>query len=299
LDFKKALTIYDTLVVVGNLTMDKEPLVVQTGGLLIVFGNLTFGNKVDLANNSLIIVTGDVSFHASGHDDYTGSGQMFVDGSVSGNGDAESADESFSDLEEQYPIFYEFATGQSTTLPVEFVYVEAKQIGSSVTIAWATASELNNDYFTVEHSADGKQFTVIGTVKGAGDSQQTLTYSFTDPTPATGINFYRVKQTDFDGAFDFSEVVAARFSIQNGQPLTLSPNPATGVFKVDLTTYHEQQVFLEIVDFSGQTIATKKYDLSVNFNPWVEIDLSNQPKGMYYVMLKTATQVNKGKVIII
>jgi hypothetical protein len=224
---------------------------------------------------------------------------MFVDGEVSGNGDAEDDDESFSDLEEQYPFFYEFATGQSTTLPVEFLYVETKQMGNSVIITWATASELNNNYFTVERSVDGKHFTTLGTVKGAGDSQKTLTYSYSDPSPGVGINYYRVKQTDFDGAFDFSEVAAANFSNQNGQALTISPNPATGIFKVEVTAFQKEQIFLEIIDFSGHIIETKKYDLSVNFDPWIEIDLSNCPKGLYFIILKTTMKVYKEKVVII
>src|SRR5690606_40482994 len=79
--------------------------------------------------------------------------------------------------------------------------------GKSILITWGTISEKENDFFTLERSTDGKTFDIITTVDGAGDSNKKLSYSFEDKLASAGMNYYRLKQTDFNGDFEYFKIV--------------------------------------------------------------------------------------------
>lgn len=94
----------------------------------------------------------------------------------------------------------------SAPLPIELINFTANCNGNQV-LTWSTASELNNDYFTVERSDDGISFREIGQVDGAGTSSQQHNYSFIDPQPVSGVAYYRLKQTDFNGQTSTSKII--------------------------------------------------------------------------------------------
>jgi len=77
-----------------------------------------------------------------------------------------------------------------------------------VDLTWQTATETNNDYFTVLRSTDGLSFSSLTYMEGAGNSNSPLSYSYTDANPLPGINYYKIRQTDFDGTTDYSHIVA-------------------------------------------------------------------------------------------
>jgi hypothetical protein len=89
-------------------------------------------------------------------------------------------------------------------LPIELIAFSAHRIEGQVLLSWSTASETNNDFFTLERSHDTRHAEVIATLPGAGNSNQTLHYHFTDIFPLEGISYYRLKQTDFDGSYEYS-----------------------------------------------------------------------------------------------
>jgi hypothetical protein len=94
-------------------------------------------------------------------------------------------------------------------LPIELISFEAKMnTNKQVDIFWATASELNNDFFTIERSADGVNWEIVTTATGAGNSIYRIDYAAYDSRPLSGISYYRLKQTDFDGAFEYSNIVS-------------------------------------------------------------------------------------------
>jgi hypothetical protein len=96
------------------------------------------------------------------------------------------------------------------TLPVDLISFEAEREGDNIKLNWATASEENNNYFEIQKSYDGIVFTPIGYAEGAGNSNTILDYSYTD-TDISKV-FYRLKQIDFNGEFEYSDVVAVRGS---------------------------------------------------------------------------------------
>lgn len=120
-------------------------------------------------------------------------------------------------------------TGNNSALPVELLYFEADAVEENVQTTWATALEINNHYFTVERSSNGIDFAEISRVEGAGNSTVTSSYSYLDKQPLQGISYYRLKQTDYDGAFTYSNVQAVNFSGTDVvSTLNVYPNPVTG-----------------------------------------------------------------------
>jgi len=104
-------------------------------------------------------------------------------------------------------------------LPIELMYFLARPDGSLVKLDWATASELNNDRFTVERSADGITFQPVLARPGAGNSSSVIEYTDHDRAPLPGVSYYRLRQTDIDGVSTVSPIVAVRFDASSSTPL--------------------------------------------------------------------------------
>lgn len=94
----------------------------------------------------------------------------------------------------------------NSTLPINLIHFTADRVGSDVQIKWVTAQEIKNDFFTIERSIDGMLFYSIADVPGAGNSTSISEYTFLDEN-STKASFYRLKQTDYDGSFSYSDVV--------------------------------------------------------------------------------------------
>lgn len=121
---------------------------------------------------------------------------------------------------------YYFASKGGGVLPVEFIYFRSNLDGKSVKVEWQTASERNSSHFLVERSVDGENFEIIGDVKAAGESSETISYEFFDHAPYDGNNYYRLKQIDFDDAYEYYNTVVVNGT--TGTELTqvnLYPNP--------------------------------------------------------------------------
>jgi len=100
----------------------------------------------------------------------------------------------------------------NTPLPVTFSdFSLNKTRNNKVDVQWSTAAERNNHYFNIERSSNGSRFEVIGEMRGAGNSSRELKYSFIDENPLNGISYYRIKQTDFDGQYSYSDVRRIKF----------------------------------------------------------------------------------------
>ena len=167
----------------------------------------------------------------------------------------------------------------STPLPVELLYFDALPDGREVRCSWATATEQDNDFFTVERSADGTLFEDIGEVEGAGSSHATLHYAFMDPSPLPGLSYYRLQQTDFDGSAVLSNIVPVW--MQAGAvdvPLVLWPNPAHEVLNIVGTAAGER---LSVWDGSGRLtleVGAAQEGLTV-------VDVSHLPEGVYMLRI--------------
>lgn len=124
-----------------------------------------------------------------------------------------------------------------------------------VDLIWYTASETGNDFFTIERSSNGTDFSPIGYLHGSGYSNTVLRYDHQDEQPLPGISYYRLKQTDFDGAFDYSPVVAVRIDVFSPD-FMVYPNPASQYVKISMGYYTEILTSWELSDLTGKILRT-------------------------------------------
>ncbi|MBL4577518.1 MAG: hypothetical protein JKX74_03540, partial [Flavobacteriales bacterium] len=132
----------------------------------------------------------------------------------------------------EFSPFIVVRSGSPLVLPINLLYFDAEYNKDEkvVDLTWVTASETNNDFFTIERSANGIDFESIETVAGAGNSNSTLYYGTVDPDHGLGVIYYRLKQTDYDGQFAYSDVAV----VQILKPLqfAIRPNPARDYLEV-------------------------------------------------------------------
>jgi hypothetical protein len=153
-----------------------------------------------------------------------------------------------------------FTLGEQTigALPVEMIYFNGVAEEGSVQLTWATATEINNDYFPVQKSVDFVEFEVIGKVGGNGTTNERQEYSFEDRNPFAGINYYRLQQVDFDGAFEYSEIIVVQVEQLNDGPISVNlyPNPVINN-EVNLSVSGlsgEAVIHISIKDMAGKQL---------------------------------------------
>ncbi len=177
-------------------------------------------------------------------------------------------------------------------LPIELLSFEAEAKDNfTVDLTWITASEQNNDFFTVERSQFGKQWEEVGMVKGAGNSNQILRYALTDTKPYMGISYYRLKQTDFNGSFSFSEIKSVNFKSQTPE-ITIYPNPTNNFVYIKYIATEMQYTLTNMI---GETVAKGYFDSDA------KLHLEHFPSGVYNLQListkETETIIKSYKII--
>ena len=174
----------------------------------------------------------------------------------------------------------------NASVPVSFISLTAKTtVQGEVLIEWKTGSEINNQYFEIQKSADGRNFSGMDTVSGAGNSNTHKNYSFTDNNPEAGKTYYRLKQVDFDGSVNYSWIVSVQVNAINN--LMVFPNPVEDELKFSITALKQTTVYVIIKDELGRERMTREYHVSkedVRF----AIDVSELAEGMYLLQIFSA-----------
>lgn len=178
-------------------------------------------------------LTYDITLFANGFGNIVFPDLVSVIKRPTGEDEWEQAGESVSRTGEEFAYYFtarevstgfsEFALGstfQSNPLPVEWLSFKAVSSEHGVELHWQTATEINNDFFTVLRSGNGEDFTPLTQLPGAGNSNQMLSYSFTDYHPLPGISYYKIRQTDFDGTTDYSAIRAVEINTEKDVRIT-------------------------------------------------------------------------------
>ena len=175
-----------------------------------------------------------------------------------------------------------------SALPIELVNFTAVSVNNQTVLTeWKTASEVNSDYFTIERSKEGKDdgnWEYVGNVDGAGNSSTTLNYELEDKTPYKGTSYYRLKQTDFNGDFEYFGPVAVR--LEGVDIINLYPNPATDHIDYSVASSLESNITITLVDVLGRKVMSETSNLQIGKNK-LRLDISNYSQGMYMIQLKT------------
>ena len=186
----------------------------------------------------------------------------------------------------------------SVVLPIELTSFTATCDGRSTLIEWTTATERNNDYFSLERSDDAINFTEIARVAGAGNSIEPLDYAYTDYGIHGGDNYYRLVQVDYDGTRSVSEIVVATCDdAELGEPdVQAYPNPFNGELTVVLDNFDNRAATIEVYDMLGKLIYIQKADAPQNSYETI-LNLSNLPPAAYTVRVSTADFVINKQVV--
>jgi hypothetical protein len=179
--------------------------------------------------------------------------------------------------------------GSGGPLPVTMLFFKAKEENNTGVLNWATATEINNDYFSIEKSNDGINFISIGKINRAGNSHQIIKYSFTDLNLIQGYNYYRLKQVDYDGNFSYSRIEVLNNSAArvNFNTLNLYPVPANDILNVELENNLKGQSVIHIIDRSGVSLLELNLNTDVEHNR-VAINLSEFQSGVYFLKCENA-----------
>ena len=180
-----------------------------------------------------------------------------------------------------------------TVLPVELVDFEAKVVDEVIELSWITQTESNSSHFTLEHSVDATDFKPIGSLSAAGNSFGTIDYSFDDPDPNNGVNYYRLKQVDLDGTFTYTDIVPIEFK-KSLATLVPRPNPASSSIQIDLPESSAGSCMATIYDTGGRIVR------SVSIPAWigpsfVNIPLNDLEVGSYMIQLIGNDQMLAGR----
>ncbi|MGB0862506.1 MAG: T9SS type A sorting domain-containing protein [Saprospiraceae bacterium] len=174
-----------------------------------------------------------------------------------------------------------FQQYNAAALPVELLYFYAEKQNENVRLDWQTATEINNSHFDVEWSTDGISFEKIGQVQGAGSTNSIRFYDFLHTSPALGFNYYRLKQVDFDGKYEYSDILNIEFQTRNIE-YRIFPNPASSFITIENVEAGE---VIQIFSVNGQFVKTLHCNVSTAI-----IDISNLPKGTYFIKIGTTVK---------
>ena len=171
-----------------------------------------------------------------------------------------------------------------SSLPVELTSFEGENQGLKNYITWETEIELNNDYYALERSSNlAEGFETIATIKGAGTTNEIQNYSFIDESPTIGINYYRLKQVDFDGTSSLSKIIALEVKGKLSD-YAFFPNPTKGEVTYQFNSQVENNITIKVINALGQTIQSLYYDSKLGLNS-IKIDLSEYPAGNYLIQV--------------
>jgi hypothetical protein len=182
-------------------------------------------------------------------------------------------------------------------LPIELLYFRAGMAGKGVQLSWATAAEINNDYFTIEKSQDGVTFTDLLQVDGAGNSKELLKYAATDANPYPGVTYYRLKQTDFDEKFEHSAIVAVQGSGATQAQLKVAQVSGKEA-KIMYRLAETEQGILSLYDSKGVQLWSKSVCGNAAYNEQI-VSLPQSVSGFYVVSLQSAGGIVMKKLIIL
>lgn len=195
--------------------------------------------------------------------------------------------------------YYYAAFGGATgiNLPIKLLEFKAKQVTDYIELDWITAVEVNNSYFTIERlSANEEKYETVGIVKGAGTYSGSLYYNYTDLHPVDGYSYYRLKQTDYDGKYTYSDIVAVKFDNNKIKLLKIFPNPIADQTTCSVYSPEILPAMISITDVTGKTIFRKSAGLNYGTNN-IEFNTSGLSKGLYLLKVETVKGMTVKKFI--
>lgn len=260
-----------------TLTLTNSTILVESGGKLDI-GN---GSSLSLDNSTLSILDGGIltsqpsgnSVIVSNGITYTGQSEFNI--IVAGGG----------------------LSPDGTVLPIELTSFLGKRVNNTIELAWRTASEYNNSFVEVQRSKDGKNFEMLRQVpsKTGGYSTTPLDYRVTDEQPLPGVNYYRLRQVDFDGKAHFHQVIAVLFNDEGKQQaITVFPTIVNDQLNVALSKEADADGVLYINDLNGRILQNISFERGAQ--QW-SLDVKNLPAGQFVIVINNGREVQVARFV--
>ncbi len=322
------LVLYGTMTIIGNLDIDGDgEIQIISGSELNVTGNVNNGGFWSNAfaegglpleqggtNSGTINVGGNFNNNNGGLFEVANGGLLDIGGALNNNtgstmtvqdGGTMNASSVNDNGTLNQPAGDETCDdgccgAQCGTLPVELVSFTGSIEGEAIVLNWSTATEINNSHFEIEKSLDGVEFTQIGTVDGNGNYSGLIEYQFTDFDISHTHNYYRLKQVDFDGAYEYHPIIHVHVANTNTDiELNVFPNPVSNEqFTLALSDIVvPQDPTLYIFDSRGELQVQRQLQSGVR--QWdLRSEASNLKRGYYIVQLHYGSKILKEKIIV-
>ena len=185
-------------------------------------------------------------------------------------------------------------------IPVELVSFTGNNVNGKVLLEWKTATEINNNGFEVQRKAAESEFAIIGFVKGKGTTTNHKEYSYTDKDLADGKYFYRLKQIDFDGTFEYSNEIEVDVRLLDKFNLEQNyPNPFNPTTKINWQSPVSSRQVLKVFDVLGNEIKTLVNEEKEAGYHSVDFNASEPPSGVYFYKLSAGSYVETKKMVLL
>jgi len=180
-------------------------------------------------------------------------------------------------------------------LPVELASFKGTNVEAGISLDWITDSELDNEGFQIEFSTDARSFEKIAFVTGNGTTNQRQSYQYTHKTNRPGSLYYRLKQMDFDGAFEYSDIIEVMREKTNNGSIVIFPNPAKEAFRITISNPERLNASVKVSDLLGKIIFETSFrtDEAPEF---FEKEISSLSQQMYIVTTRIGTVVTSHQV---
>ena len=187
------------------------------------------------------------------------------------------------------PIWY--TRNDANALPVKLSAFTVQKAGKSAQLDWTTEQETNSSHFIIQRSTDGRKWNDIANVIAAVNSSIRKEYRVYDNAPINGVNYYRLKQFDVDGKFEYSFVKSVSFN--KDYNITITPNPAKDFIYISTTINQNTILTIQLVDVSGKVLKSLQ-----STQPLVKISTAGIAKGLYFIKIKDENTVQTQRIVI-
>jgi len=272
----------------GDVTVNRNARVAVFGDVRGSGGGVIF----TINNGGQVYVDGDITLTGGGgnhirNNNITDPYGFYVNGNISNTGGGSSTDSNTADKETMIDTnapFYNWVSNLPySPLPVTLLYFNTISTNRSVLVKWATATEVNSDYFNIQRSVDGLNFNDIGTIEASGVSSTRKEYVFTDELAQSGRSYYRLKAVDIDGYTEYFKISTVEVKFDEKKEMAVSPNPIENdELKVSFNFSINENAYASVVDISGTEA------MSFQFNsPSFHTPLNLKP-GIYFIKVQAA-----------
>jgi len=198
-------------------------------------------------------------------------------------------------------VYYSYITDTTGTVPVELLSFSASAVANAVTLVWSTASELNNHGFEIERSLENNNWSTIGFREGKGTTSELQQYSYSDillDITSTKL-YYRLKQVNYDGSFEYSDIVEIEIAPSEFSLSQNYPNPFNPITVISYQLAVNSSVTLKVFDVLGNEVATLVNEEKPAGEYEIEFDASEIGSGVYFYILRAGEFVQSKKMLLL